>query len=395
MIVAGRMLPPPWSIMAMTRAFFCDDPEPVPLPESFVDDQGRLVYPTDPRFRAMQWQLCEEETNQTIGRLRLIWRDDFPLVLVGADIAITRHGPWTATMSWKAIVPSRLQLAMVEAGGVLPLSAKLLNHRWPELWLTAEAAKHEIREAKKGADRPYRELTSHLLFSYRRSAPFPAGSPRLATCRLLDQRGHPTTVLVAPWAVDPRATLEAFFGIKVVFWRDGEEAAITGLPGGHLADPEQDEAEIYADPEPATVVAHPKREEILSPPFELASAAPPIEPPRPVRHRTAGNLALAADWVETADRVSLAAISISTPASPVNDPAPWQDHLWWSSGFLTCRTSGEHLSRLRQWVEAAGGTIVVMDGMARAELPKLPPGMGRAELFRFCRQLRVSVREAV
>jgi hypothetical protein len=142
------------------------------------------------------------------------------------------------------------------------------------------------------------------------------------------------------------------------------------------------------------VVAHPKREEILSPPFELASAEPPSEQPRPVRRRTAGSLALAADCIETTDCVPLAAAPRPEPASPTNDHAPWQDYIWWSSGFLTCQTHEERLSRLRQWVEAAGGTIVVVDGMARAKLPKLPPGMGRAELFRFCRQLRVSVREA-
>jgi hypothetical protein len=142
-------------------------------------------------------------------------------------------------------------------------------------------------------------------------------------------------------------------------------------------------------------VDHPRRWEVLSPPFDVLPAEPPSKLPRPVRHRTAGSLALAADCVETTDGVALVAAPRLEPASPANDQAPWQDHLWWASGFLTCRTPEEHLSRLRQWVEAAGGTVVVADGMARAELPKLPPGMGRAELFRFCRQLRVSVREAV
>jgi hypothetical protein len=556
MIVAGRMLPPPWSIMAMAKAFFFDDPVTVSVPESFIDDRGWLVYPTDPRFRALQRQLGEEEINQTIGRLRPVWRTEPALALVAADIAFTRHGPWAATLPWEAIVPSRLQLALLEAGGVLPLSAKLLHQRWPDLWTTENAAELDVREARKGAheegkavDRLYRSLLAHPLFFYRRSTVFPdalgilsAGPPHLMTCRVAGQRGHSTTVLVAPWVTDARARLEAFFGIEPAFWQEGEEAEVSS-PGEHahdheqpdrqaeapisrLADTivrgagvlplssselarlhpdlwpsakvvdhwrarhggrgamedgywgavsqanatrvgyrrpgqtrgslhqalipgdvhgpeaarlaleavvgemaavevvetlhrpadrpgpaslprsssrplEQDEAEITVDPAPTPVVDHPRRWAVLSPPFAVPPAEPanglpppPLAPPRVVRlpacPLAAGNLAAA---VEPPSPIVVPTPRPALPAN-ANDPAPWTDDRWWSSGFLRCKTAEERLSRLRRWVEAAGGTLVAVDGMVQVELPLLEPCLGRAELLRFCRQLRVSAREA-
>jgi hypothetical protein len=169
--------------------------------------------------------------------------------------------------------------------------------------------------------------------------------------------------------------------------------AQAALPPASTA-PEPDEAEVTIDPAPAPVVDHPRRWEVLSPPFDVPPAEPASEPPRPVRYRTAGSLALAVDCVETMDGVALAVAPISPPALPTNDQAPWQDHLWWSSGFLTCRTHEERLSRLQRWVEAAGGQLVTLDGCLMAQLPRLAPSLGRNDLIRRCRELGVSVREA-
>jgi predicted P-loop ATPase len=75
----------------------------------------------------------------------------------------------------------------------------------------------------------------------------------------------------------------------------------------------------------------------------------------------------------------------------LDHPVPWHHDASWSLRFLQARTYEERLAILGQWVMAAGGRLV-SDGMV--ELPELPPGLARAELFRQCANLRVRVTRA-
>jgi hypothetical protein len=343
LLVAGRPLPPPWSILAAAKAFFFDDPAPVPAPASFVvtDDEAgsrKLVYPADPRFQAMQRQLCDEEVNQAIGRLRLVWRQDPALVLVAADIPATRHGPWATTMSWDEIVPPRLALALLEAEGVLPLSAKLLRRRWPDRWATEGAAETDVRAWRKGThdpqnpvDRLYRVPS---LFYHGRSTGFPAGvstlSPARVACRRAGWRGPAPTVLVAPWATEPVATLEAAFGVQVAFWQEeaaATDAAVRPDAGAARREPERPPArpEPKADPLRRVVEALARGAGILPlSSAELARLHPDLWPNAKAvdnwRARNGGPAALEAAFWRWNGRSEATRVSYRRPGHKVGDP---------------------------------------------------------------------------
>ncbi|HEX8373585.1 MAG TPA: hypothetical protein VF606_00210, partial [Geminicoccaceae bacterium] len=239
-IVAGREQPPPSAVEDLARSLFGDDDEPLALSGGYsLETRGyRLcdgtrrgvevaVHP-DPRCQAILEQIRERETEQAVDRLRLVHRPRPARVLVLSnlplDLAVDR------LVTWRELVPKRLAVAAARLDGVLPLAPAWLAERFPDLWETAEAARHEVKRTELMGQTPNRD--SYLGF----------GPLTPAAYRLVGQRGpRPTRALVRAAHPSPEAALAALVGPLAMFRREA--------PGGPA---EPDAAPVRPSPVPVS-----------------------------------------------------------------------------------------------------------------------------------------------
>src|SRR3954469_12285599 len=94
------------------------------------------VHP-DLRVQALVEQAREREVEQMVGRLRLVHRGRPARVflLSNAPTAL----PVDRFIAWSALMPDKIEQAIVAGRGVLPLSRSELARVHPSLWATAQA----------------------------------------------------------------------------------------------------------------------------------------------------------------------------------------------------------------------------------------------------------------
>ena len=442
-IVAGREQMPPREAEAIARCLFGDDPEPLLLTGEYVPQMRghRLkdgtrsavevqVHP-DPRVQAIVEQTREREIEQMVGRLRLVHRARparvFLLTNLPTALAVDRLAPWE-----DVVTPDKMERAVLRGAGVLPLSAAELARAHPELWGTANQV--DLWRKRKGGQVP-------IEYSYWKVTTLSAVT-RVRYRRPGEKRGDWHQALIPGDVYCPdaaRLDLEPIVGplaaleIEAVLLRPESGQGRAAPPPATLP-PERDVAEGCTEPppEPTNVHDHPLCWDVLTPPF--AEPAPPAAPPLVVpflRPALApcyvqGVFAIAgrrildelprpaprprAPWRGAMPRRSVGNLPLAVaepepspacppwrrrPAVPANGNAPaWDDDQAWSPRFLQRTSREDRLHLLADWIAAAGGRLVAEGAEVRAELPKLPPGLGRAELLRRCRELRVTVREA-
>ena len=91
------------------------------------------VHP-DLRVQALVEQIREREVEQMVGRLRLVHRTTPARVFLLSNLPTRSCVDRLET--WEAIVPSKMEQAIVAGRGVLPLSAGELARAHPSLWAT-------------------------------------------------------------------------------------------------------------------------------------------------------------------------------------------------------------------------------------------------------------------
>ncbi len=186
--------------------------EQAEIPYLMADGTGRAarvpVHP-DPRIRALQQQVRECGLRQAIERLRLARARVCKKVMLLTKIPLPGF-PVTRLVNFDEIAPPRLIAALLEARGVLRLSAAGLAEDAPTTFPTAKSAERWLaREGREQVNTP-----APLLESY-----YPSGGINsvLAQMRLPGQRGpKPTPVLVAT-PQKPHAALTQRFGKMAEF----------------------------------------------------------------------------------------------------------------------------------------------------------------------------------
>jgi hypothetical protein len=158
-LVIGRNEPPVQAVEDMARALYFDDPIPLNLTGSWVQEvRGyRMVGESygvdtmvhaDERIQDVLEQLRENETLQAIDRLRLLHNPTKRTVVLLSnlplDIDVDEVRTWDELMNG-----TRLERAWDAHPGVLPLEPTWLSSNHPALWRTAEAAKQDVRKARK------------------------------------------------------------------------------------------------------------------------------------------------------------------------------------------------------------------------------------------------------
>jgi hypothetical protein len=203
----------------MARAVFGDEDEPLALmtPEEWHgagelrgcrrrdgSRRGAKVrVHRDRRVQEVVEQIREQETMQALSRLRLVHR------AVPAEVFILSNVVLPVTVdrlvTWKELVPSRLEVAAARLDGVLPLAPARLAGRFPDLWATAKAAELEVARVVKTPQAPIKVL---LLEDEEFSA---------ATYRRVGQRGRASQALIRADHPDPEAALEKLVGPLAMF----------------------------------------------------------------------------------------------------------------------------------------------------------------------------------
>ena len=193
-IVAGREQPPPQAVESIARCLFGADAERLLLTGEFVSQmRGHnikggartavvvQVHP-DLRVQALVEQIREREVEQMVGRLRLPHRPTPARVFLLSNLPTAL--PIDRLTTWDAVIPSKMEQAIVAGRGVLPLSAAELARAHPSLWATPREAEHWM--ARKGTQVPIRVLYWNVgtlsvatLVSYRRPG-HRRGSPHQA-----------------------------------------------------------------------------------------------------------------------------------------------------------------------------------------------------------------------
>ena len=225
-------------------------------------------------------------------------------------------------------MPDRLTVAAARLDGVLPLAPAWLAERFPDLWATVEAARHEVKRSGLMGQTPNKIL-------YLGNGPL---TP--ATFRLKGQRGpHPSRALIVEGHSAPEAALAALVGPLVMF-RWTEEA-----------EPEREE-------DPARAVFAPSRATCArcsdppQPGGELCSVCswmiggPVFSPPRP-RPPPGG-------WFP-ADGSHEAVLRRA--GRPRGEPPAWTDSAAWSSLIRQAAGRDEKAKALSAWAKAAGGEV--------------------------------------
>jgi hypothetical protein len=196
-IIAGREQPPPADMENQARSWFGDDPEPLTLPGTYERRKGTIRLAdgsgvevsvwqhADPRVQALLEQTREREIEQAVGRLRLVWRTK------PARVFLLSNTPTRLTVdrltTWDALMPGRLEQAVVRLGGVLLLSASELARLCPDLWADGRAVANWLaHERRKGTETligesywDFSTLSEATMVTYRRRGQA-RGSPHRA-----------------------------------------------------------------------------------------------------------------------------------------------------------------------------------------------------------------------
>jgi hypothetical protein len=151
---------------------------------------------TDPRVQLLLEQVRERESAQGIDRLRLVHRQWPAKVIVLSNLPLDVTVDQLVT--WRDIIPSRLERAVARADAV-PLSKAELARAHPDLWPSAAAVEIDLRREKGDI--------SLVVDSIWGLSPF---SVRVAYWRTPSQRKPYRAVLRD--GRDPRAALEAVVG---------------------------------------------------------------------------------------------------------------------------------------------------------------------------------------
>jgi hypothetical protein len=158
-VIVGRNEPPVVEVEDMARALFFDDPVALRLTGRwdyairgyrFTGEALGIDTPVhaDSRVQAVAEQLRESESLQAIDRIRLVHcvNEKLVILLSNLPLDIDVH----ETRSWDELIHgTRLERAWDAAAGVLPLNPTWLAANHPGLWKTTEAAKLDVRMARK------------------------------------------------------------------------------------------------------------------------------------------------------------------------------------------------------------------------------------------------------
>jgi len=102
----------------------------------------------DPYYDALLRQIREAEIAQAVGRIRAVRSSTPKTVYLLTEIPIPGL-PMDVLIAYHDLVhPSRLEQAMEDLGGILPLNAKWLAGRFPERWGSENAVNCDIRRWK-------------------------------------------------------------------------------------------------------------------------------------------------------------------------------------------------------------------------------------------------------
>ena len=256
-IIAGREQPPVDAAEAQARALFADDPEPLILTGDLMEMTrgyrlrdgrsiaGKVAVHADPRVQAVIEQVRERETAQAIDRLRLIHRTVPARVIVLSNAVLDLTVDHLVT--WKEIMPSRFEQAAAR-GPAVPLSASELARCFADLWLSVEAAKHELRRAEAitygsenlGGKSDLNRAKPHIEeFLYGKWPYLNRRTNLKVFYRRLGQKGRASPAAVRADAADPRAALESVVG--PVVWFEIEQE--TELAAAAQAEPPAEPAE--------------------------------------------------------------------------------------------------------------------------------------------------------
>jgi hypothetical protein len=334
-IVIGREEAPPAALAAEARALFGDRGAPLDLcgaeddqiaaPYLMAGGSGRAAliraHP-DPRVRALQAQARECATRQLVERLRLARASDPKRVILGCKIPLPGL-PIDHLVAFDEFRPGRLASALLEAGGVLRLSAAGLAEDAPETFPTAQAARDWMRREGRAEVNGGKPLIRYNTWA----APIKI---QLAQIRREGQRGpRPTPVLLADCA-DPAAACVARFGPLASFALAPQQA------GSGAAPPAPDTAPTrpaQAPGRPAGDYAAPDRRKAPATPARpmprpCRPAAPPL--PRPTSPGAAPHAAArAGSWPPArvlSGTQAVGAIPATLPPGAFPRPAPgWFD----------------------------------------------------------------------
>ncbi|PZX35808.1 hypothetical protein LY56_03583, partial [Roseinatronobacter thiooxidans] len=220
---------------------------------------ARVPAHPDPRIRALQEQTRECGLRQAIERLRLARARVRKRVLLLTKIPLPRF-PVTQLVTFDQIAPPRLIAALLEAGGILRMSAAGLAQDAPQTFSSVKAAERWLeREGREQVNTP-----EPLIESYYR---FGGINCVLARMRLPGQRGpKPTPVLIVS-PQDPQGALRQHFGeiseftIQQKFMSDGcdaqAESTVTSAPVIMAREREQSEIPPALKPPEMTTADEP------------------------------------------------------------------------------------------------------------------------------------------
>lgn len=223
-VVAGREQPPPSAVEDLARSLFGDDGEPLDLPGGYtVATRGyrrrggtrrgvEVSVHADPRCQAILEQVRERETEQAVDRLRLVHRERPARVVLLSNLVVDLTVD--RLVAWRGLVPDRLTVAAARLGGVLPLAPAWLAGRFPDLWKTVEAARHEVKRTGSRGQTPNGD--SCLGF----------GPLKAVDYRLVGKRGgHPTRALIRADHPSPETALGVLVGPLAMFRLEPAAAA--------------------------------------------------------------------------------------------------------------------------------------------------------------------------
>ena len=172
-IVAGREQPPPWKMEKRARALFGGDPDPLRLGGYVLkkhDYQMRKSMPIavnvwvhpDRRVQSLLEQARECEIVQLVGRLRPVHRS------TPARVFLLSNVPTSLTVDrlalWLAVIPGKLERALIAGRGVLPLSYVELARVHPGVWGTAGACRMWVQ--RNSAQISKKGIHPSLIFLY-------------------------------------------------------------------------------------------------------------------------------------------------------------------------------------------------------------------------------------
>jgi hypothetical protein len=244
-IILGRRELPIDVAEARAMALWYDTPDPLSLLSP--DDLGRLNYPEvdrdyqmrdgtrqpgkarahpDPRVQAVIEQDREAESLQAIDRLRLVRNKEPKPVFILCSIPLPGLEV-DRLVTWRALFgDEKLHKALSACAGppvsALPLSARWLTRRFPDLWKTEDAAKSWLRTSgvAEMLDRPSKGGTSNIVILAKSPFERPSGPslcgepipPEIIYWRSIEYRmaaragGRPSRALVAD-GTEPAAAI--------------------------------------------------------------------------------------------------------------------------------------------------------------------------------------------